>query len=209
METRGAAYLPQLPERALAGRNLAEDLTGIIRPRTSERVVLRAALKNVGLSGVPLSRRSPTLSAGERRRLSLALLLLSGAGHWALDEPEAALDAAGCRRLLEVLGESLRLRRVRRLWIATHQFELYQSLHPWAIVLDRGQLLGQGDLLELLGRQEVGHALGVSERAPFRTWNRLQDQLIEISSINLTDPFPGKGRVAQVKALLADRAGLR
>ncbi len=101
-----AAYLPQLPERALAGRNLAEDLCGDARPTLSRRTELRTVLKAVDLAGAGLSRPSRTLSAGERRRAAIALLLLSGHDHWALDEPDAALDAGGVDRVVALLRES-------------------------------------------------------------------------------------------------------
>jgi len=53
-----------------------------------------AALKTVGLTRV---RELPVqfLSAGQKRRLALARLVLSARPIWLLDEPLAALDAAG------------------------------------------------------------------------------------------------------------------
>lgn len=43
------------------------------------------------------------LSAGQRKRLALARLAISGRSLWLLDEPLAALDAAGRALLLEML----------------------------------------------------------------------------------------------------------
>ena len=100
---RPAAYLPQFAERVFGGRNLAEELTGDPRPGSAVREALRAALRDVGLGGIPLSRRSTSLSAGERRRAALALLRLSPARGWALDEPDAGLDAEGHRGLIRFL----------------------------------------------------------------------------------------------------------
>lgn len=47
------------------------------------------------------------LSAGQRRRLSLARLLAAPRPVWLLDEPTAALDAANQDRLREVMAEHL------------------------------------------------------------------------------------------------------
>lgn len=48
-----------------------------------------------------------TLSAGQRRRLALARLLLGGKRLWILDEPLTALDAAGRTMLKAIFNEHL------------------------------------------------------------------------------------------------------
>ena len=62
------------------------------------------ALDRVGiLSRGDLPARS--LSAGQKRRLALARLLLSGAGLWILDEPVTNLDTAGVDLVEELVRE--------------------------------------------------------------------------------------------------------
>ena len=75
------------------------------------------ALEKIGLAGVGgLCRR---LSAGQKRRVALARLLLHRAGLWFLDEPRAGLDAAGARILDEIIAAHLASAGVAI--IATHQ----------------------------------------------------------------------------------------
>lgn len=63
-----------------------------------------AALDRVGiLSRGDLAARS--LSAGQKRRLALARLLLAGASLWILDEPVTNLDTAGIRLVEELITE--------------------------------------------------------------------------------------------------------
>ncbi len=64
------------------------------------------ALAAVGLDALG---RLPALylSAGQRRRLSLARLLVAPRPIWLLDEPSSTLDAAGVAMLAEIMGRHL------------------------------------------------------------------------------------------------------
>jgi heme exporter protein A len=75
--------------------------------RAISRERVRAALVRFGLAGreqLPVR----TLSQGQRRRAALARLALAeAAALWILDEPFAALDAAGIELVLSLAGEHL------------------------------------------------------------------------------------------------------
>lgn len=72
-------------------------------PAKGERALDRMGLG--GLQGLPAA----YLSAGQRRRLALARLLVVPRPVWLLDEPQAALDASGATLLAELMGEHLAL----------------------------------------------------------------------------------------------------
>lgn len=77
-----------------------------------------AALRRVGLGALE-GRRAAELSAGQRRRLALARLLLGKAGLWLLDEPLVALDRRGVGLVAELVREHLAGGGIAV--IATHQ----------------------------------------------------------------------------------------
>lgn len=64
------------------------------------------ALDRVGLARL-VDLPAAYLSAGQRRRLAFARLLVTERPIWLLDEPTSALDAASETRLLEIVGEHL------------------------------------------------------------------------------------------------------
>lgn len=70
--------------------------------RRVDQTTIRAALRNIGLAKVS-DRPCARLSAGQKRRVSLARLWLTRAPLWLLDEPASALDvdsrAALCERI--------------------------------------------------------------------------------------------------------------
>jgi len=97
-----------------------------------ENLVLQAALDGLDedparidaqLARVGLERQAQLpfvrLSAGQRRRLSLARLALSNRPLWLLDEPGTALDVAGLQTLAALLDEHLE--RGGLALVATHQ----------------------------------------------------------------------------------------
>ena len=67
---------------------------------------LAEALGRVGLAGLG-SRPARALSAGQKRRLGLARLLVRKAPVWLLDEPYASLDDAGCGIVDTLIREHL------------------------------------------------------------------------------------------------------
>src|SRR5262245_61300917 len=72
----------------------------------SYRARTEAALQGVGFSRDALSRRSQTLSGGEKNRLALAKLLLSNAELLLLDEPTNHLDIRSIEWLEKFLKET-------------------------------------------------------------------------------------------------------
>lgn len=68
---------------------------------------LEAALGAVGLGALG-DLPAAYLSAGQRRRLSLARLLAVGRPVWLLDEPTAALDAGAAARFAHIMQQHLR-----------------------------------------------------------------------------------------------------
>lgn len=89
-------------------------------------------------------RRWRRLSGGEQQRLSLALALCGGAEVLLLDEPTAAVDAAGREQILELVQH--RAASGAAVIITTHRFDDVERVADRAVILDHGRAVAQGAL---------------------------------------------------------------
>lgn len=92
------------------------------------------ALARVGLAGLGL-RPARSLSAGQKRRLGLAALLVAPAAVWLLDEPYASLDDDGCGLVDRLLNEHLG--RDGAIVLSTHQRQPELRRDPQVLVVER------------------------------------------------------------------------
>jgi heme exporter protein A len=100
------AYLGHEPplKGDLSGRENLRFLVGIRRAVTAAEI--DAALARTGAAGFS-DRAVRMLSAGQRRRVALAGVLLSGALLWLLDEPTTNLDADGQQLVAQLIDEQV------------------------------------------------------------------------------------------------------
>jgi heme exporter protein A len=96
-----AHYLGHL-DALKASLTVSENLSFWVAYLGSRRVPPDDALKAVGLDGLA-DLPAVYLSAGQRRRLSLARLVAVPRPVWLLDEPTSALDTAGPGQLAELM----------------------------------------------------------------------------------------------------------
>jgi len=120
------------PERS--GLTLGEDLA-FWQSLSSDTLSLEERLACVGLAG-----RSATpvigLSAGQRRRLSLARLMASDRAAWLMDEPLAGLDTDGRALVTSTLGQHLANGGMAL--IASHQPVPINDVEALKLVLEPG-----------------------------------------------------------------------
>jgi cobalt/nickel transport system ATP-binding protein len=110
---------------------------------------VQKALAQVGLSGFG-RRATHHLSHGEKRRVCLAGVLACEPVILILDEPTSDLDPRG-RREFKALLRQIPATKL----IATHDLELVVELCSRAIVLDRGSVVADGPMFEMLNDEKL------------------------------------------------------
>lgn len=107
------------------------------------------ALDRVGMSGME-NRVPHHLSAGEKRRISLATVLAMAPRVLVLDEPTNDLDPRGRRQLVELVNDLDQTKLV-----ASHDLEFVLETCRRVIVLDGGRIVAEGEASKILADPEI------------------------------------------------------
>ena len=92
-----------------------------------------------------------TFSGGERQRLGIAQAHVNYPDLLILDEPAASLDPLGRRDVLEVMS---RLRKYTTVFYSTHILDDVQKVSDTVAILNKGTLVAEGPIEELLAGSE-------------------------------------------------------
>jgi len=113
------------------------------------------ALEMVGMSHA--ANRSPhQLSFGERKRVAIATVLAMQPKVLVLDEPTANLDPRSRRQLLKLLKQ-IDVTKI----VATHDLDAALALCQRAILLDKGEIVADGNIATLLADESLMESHGL------------------------------------------------
>jgi branched-chain amino acid transport system ATP-binding protein len=110
--------------------------------RTARKEKVEATLAATGLVDKRHD-RAVDLAYAERKFLSLARILASGARLWLLDEPASGLDPGSYERFLSLLRKQVR--EGVTICIIEHNLDIVQGISDRIAFLDQGRLLAEGD----------------------------------------------------------------
>jgi ABC-type transport system involved in cytochrome c biogenesis ATPase subunit len=118
-----------------------ENVTFWSRLVGAEDEEIEAALERMGIDGRLANLRVGELSAGQKRRCSLANLVVRRAELWLLDEPHAGLDGRGRDELDAILRQVVASGAT--VVIASHEIERTRQLATRVVVVSGGQVIGK------------------------------------------------------------------
>jgi energy-coupling factor transport system ATP-binding protein len=155
---RDVSYVFQYPEHQFVAETVADDAAyalerrGVSRIETQTRV--DAMLSRFGLED--LRDRHPfKLSMGQKRRLSVADMLVTDPRLLILDEPTAGQDRRNTHALIDLLDE-LRRRIGLAILVITHDLTLVADWCDRALVLDEGKTVFEGTTRDLFVKLDDG-----------------------------------------------------
>ena len=178
----GIAYLPDVPEinswlTAKEALLLFGSISGVDRNTAPDRA--ESLLKLVGLENTQL--KVGGFSRGMKQRLGIAVALMGSPRLLILDEPTSALDPIGRAQVLEII-ESLRGKTT--VLFSSHLLADVQQVCSHVGILNRGQLLAQGTLEEVIAsapQPETSIRLSGQQASIVRARNLLERELPEIT----------------------------
>lgn len=155
----------QNPDDQLFSPTVFEDVAfGPLHMGLSEEEVRRRvdqALEQVGMSGYR-DRLSHHLSAGEKKRISIATVLSMQPELLAFDEPSAGLDPRARRGLIQLLKE-MPLTTL----VATHDMLMVFELFPRMVIMDQGRIVADGPTKALMNDAGLLEAHGLERPCNF------------------------------------------
>jgi ABC-2 type transport system ATP-binding protein len=195
------------------GRELVR-LVGRLHGMTGTTIEARAheVLAQVGLTEAA-DRRVATYSGGMRQRLGIAQALVNRPSVLILDEPVSSLDPEGRRDLLGLIAE---LRGSSTVLFSTHVLADVERICDRVGILDRGRLVTEGPLTELLDRHALpiyrvdpepdqAQAIGLLVAA-LRAADWTTDVTVDHGTVRVTVRDPGRASRELLPAIVA--AGL-
>jgi ABC-2 type transport system ATP-binding protein len=148
------------------------------------------------------SRRVTTYSGGMRRRLDLAMSLVTEPAVLFLDEPTTGLDPRSRQGMWQVVGELAQ--GGVSVFLTTQYLDEADRLADQIVVIDRGRVVAQGTAAELK-RRVVEQRLMVTcfEHDGFaHTVGAVGDRALSVDPDSLTVALATDGTAAHIRALL-------
>lgn len=174
---RQVAYLPQNPDDLLFAETVADELATTLRNHgmavTGQEANLASLLAQLGLAG--LAEAYPRdLSVGQRQRVALGAVSVTGPRLFLLDEPTRGLDYQAKRNLVALWRQWQA--RGSALLLVTHDVEFAAQIADRVLILSQGEIIADGAAADVLGASPL-FAPQMARLFPGRGWLTVEQVL--------------------------------
>ena len=122
-------------------------------------------------------------STGEKRRLGIAQATINYPDLLILDEPAASLDPIGRQNVLKIMSK---LREHTTIFFSTHILDDVQKVSDSVAILNKGQLIAQGPIKDILKNKEDKSIFNVKVQGDISQVKRRLILQKWISNVNIT-----------------------
>lgn len=168
----------QDPEQQLILGTPMDDISyGLRNARVPEDEIKKRAEKILAQLGLLDLAHTPLhqLSLGQKKRVSLAGVMVLEPELLLLDEPTAYLDRASEKRLLEELERIHH--RGTTVFMATHDMNVAYEWADWVIVMDQGKCVMEGTPFDVFARGEEIEKIGLEIPYLYEIWQGLPEAI--------------------------------
>lgn len=158
--------------------DLFNNLKAYPKPDTRERI--QELTRACDLSH-KVTKRSKTLSGGQKRKLQLAMAFTGGSKVCCIDEASSGLDPLSRRKIWEIL---LAERGKRTLLFTTHALDEADALADHVIIMSKGALKVQGSVVELKHKYGGGYRLKIPQKQIENPTNTLEQLQLSYTKVN-------------------------
>ncbi|HEX6385762.1 MAG TPA: ABC transporter ATP-binding protein, partial [Anaerolineae bacterium] len=171
---REVAYLPQNPDDLLFAESVTEELTMTLRNHgLASRNGVAHLLDRLDLAEVAAA-YPRDLSVGQRQRVALGAVTITGPQVLLLDEPTRGLDYHAKENLVAIwrrwLAEGMSL------LLVTHDVELVARVADRVLILSQGEIIAAGETAEVLSASPL-FAPQITRLFPGSGWLTVEDAL--------------------------------
>jgi peptide/nickel transport system ATP-binding protein len=143
---------PRMTVGQIIGEGLVVNNIGTTSAERRDRV--RAALRDAGLPDNVTNRFPHEFSGGQRQRIAIARAIALEPEFLLLDEPTSALDLSVQAQIIDLLRKLQDEKGLSYLFIS-HDLKVVRALCHRVIVMQRGQIVEQGSVEEVLSNPKT------------------------------------------------------
>jgi ATP-binding cassette subfamily A (ABC1) protein 3 len=147
------------------------DFKGV--PQDQKQSKIEKVIADVGLSAYE-DTLAINLSGGNRRKLSVALALVTDSRLVLLDEPTSGMDLTARRRLWDMLKE---YKKDRIIILTTHNMDEADILGDRIGIMSKGRIVCDGSGVFLKSRYGCGYTLGIKKQHEIETESTVSSYL--------------------------------
>lgn len=173
-------YVMQNPNQMLVTSTVYEEVALALKLRQRPEKEIEERVKEVlEITGLYKMRNWPisALSYGQKKRLSVAVVLVLKPKCLILDEPTAGQDYAHYREMMDFVDRLQKEQQITVIFI-THDMHLALEYTDRGLVMDKGQIIADRPIFEVLNDDELIQKASLKKTSIFRLAERLNQPII-------------------------------